>query len=333
MLLHDLSEGDGVLGRVAGVARSALRRYDVSAGAEVSLLDVSENATFLVEDGEWRAVLRVHRLGYHAAGAVLSELDWVTALREEGVVTTPAVVAARDGERVVRVEDPGGEVRECVMFGFVPGGEPAEEALVGGFEQLGVLTARMHAHARRWERPAGFTRFHWDVEAAFGERARWGRWRDGAGVGRAEVEVLGRLEGVVRGRLARFGVGEERYGLIHADLRAANLLVEEGVGTTVIDFDDCGFGWFMYDFAAAVSFIEDRADVPEMMDSWVRGYRTVLELPVADERELWTFVMVRRLLLVAWIGTHPVVDIAQRLGAGYTEGTCVLAERYLTNYR
>ncbi|MEO3814965.1 phosphotransferase [Sphaerisporangium sp. B11E5] len=333
MRFHDLSDGDGVLDRVAAVARRALRRYDMSPGAEVSLLNVSENATFLVEDGGARTVLRVHRLGYHPPGAITSELDWLTALREEGVVPTPAVVPARDGSRVVTVEDPGAPPRDCVMFAFVPGAEPPEDRLVQDFEPLGAVTARMHAHARRWARPPGFTRFHWDVDAAFGPAPRWGRWRDGVGVGREEREVLGRLERELRARLAAFGAGPDRYGLIHADLRLANLLVDAGAGTTVIDFDDCGFGWFMYDFAAAVSFIEHRPEVPDMLDAWVRGYRTVLDLPEEDERELWTFVMLRRLLLVAWIGTHPVVDIAQQLGAGYTEGTCALADRYLTNPR
>ena len=40
--------------------------------------------------------------------------------------------------------------------------------------------------------------------------------------------------------------------------------------------------------------------------------------------------MFRRLLLVAWIGSHSAVDIAQQLGAGYTRDSCDLAERYLS---
>ncbi len=40
--------------------------------------------------------------------------------------------------------------------------------------------------------------------------------------------------------------------------------------------------------------------------------------------------MFRRLLLVAWIGSHQGADIAQQLGAGYTRDSCDLAERYLS---
>ncbi|GAA0368779.1 phosphotransferase [Microbispora corallina] len=329
MQVHDLSAGQAVLARVEEVARRALRRYDVSPHAEVTLINVSENATFTVDDGGARTILRVHRLGYHSPEAIASELHWLEALRADAGIRTPAVVPARDGAWVVRVEDPGAEPRHCVMFEFLPGAEPAEDGLVEDFERLGEMTARMHRHAREWTRPAAFTRFHWDLDAAFGPSPRWGRWQDGVGVDREASEVLGRLEAELRRRLERFGKGPGRYGLIHADLRLANLLVDGPSGTSVIDFDDCGLGWYLYDLGAAVSFIEHHPLVPEMARSWTRGYRTVLDLPPEDEAEIWTFIMFRRLLLVAWIGSHPAAEVAGELGAGYTRGSCELAERYL----
>lgn len=328
--LHDLSAGGGVLARVAGVARRALPRYGLSPEADLSLLSVSENAVFLVEDSGRRSVLRVHRLGYHSREAIASELAWLDALRAEAGIRTPEVIPARDGSRVITVADPGAQPRHCVMFEFLPGTEPREDRLVERFEQLGAITARMHRHAREWARPPSFTRFHWDLDAAFGPEARWGRWQDGVGVDREARAVLARLEAELRRRLARYGTGPDRYGLIHADLRLANLLVDDATGISVIDFDDCGFGWYLYDLGAALSFIEHHPDVPLMVDSWLRGYRSVLDLPKEDEDEVWTFILFRRLLLVAWIGTHSAADIARELGAGYTEGSCELAERYLT---
>ncbi|HEY9524540.1 MAG TPA: phosphotransferase [Thermopolyspora sp.] len=329
---HDLSES-GILARVKAVAGRALDRYGLPADSRVTLINVSENATFRVESGAGgvgaATVLRVHRLGYHSVEAIRSELDWIDALRHDTGLRVPVIVPAADGARIVRVEDPDGEPRHCVMFEFLPGTEPPEDRLVEDFEPLGQITARMHRHARQWVRPAGFTRFHWDFDAAFGAEARWGRWRDGVGVDREAAAVLSRLEETLRERLRRFGRGPGRYGLIHADLRMANLLADGAGGISVIDFDDCGFGWFMYDFGAAVSFIEHHPRLPELIDAWLRGYRSVLDLPDEDAAEIWTFVLFRRLLLIAWIGSHPAVDIARELGTGYTAGGCELAERYL----
>jgi Ser/Thr protein kinase RdoA (MazF antagonist) len=324
-----------VLDRIGRIAQSALAQYPVSERAEVSLLNVSENATFLVTDPDSGAttVLRVHRGGYHTRAAIESELAWLSALRQDTGIRTPEVIASRSGSRVVQVAAPDvADSRHCVMFERLPGVEPATDTLVTDFEALGELTARMHQHTRQWQRPADFTRFTWDYDAAFGSEPRWGRWRDGYGMDGATVDLLARLDATLRRRLAAFGQGPERFGLIHADLRLANLLVEPGQPTAVIDFDDCGFGWYLYDLGAAVSFIEHDPQVPEMLDAWVRGYRSREVLSEEDVDEIWTFVMYRRLLLVAWIGSHSAAAVARELGAGYTAGSCELAERYLSRF-
>jgi Ser/Thr protein kinase RdoA (MazF antagonist) len=333
MTAHDLSAADAVA-RLEAVARRALGAYGIDRDADVTLLNVSENATYAVDDPATgtRTVLRVHRLGYHPLAEIVSELAWLDALRADAGVRTPHVVAARDGTRVLSLDEPGApEPRHAVMFEWLPGSEPSEDGLFDSFEMLGAINARMHDHALHWRRPRGFTRFAWDYDAAFGTEARWGRWQHGIGVGAAESAVLGRLAETLAKRLATFGSHPRRYGLIHADLRLANLLVSDGQ-TSVIDFDDCGTSWYLYDLGAALSFIEDDPRAPELVDAWLRGYRTVRDLPAEDEAELPTFVLMRRLLLVAWIGSHSGTELARSMGAAYTDGSCGLAEQYLSRF-
>jgi Ser/Thr protein kinase RdoA (MazF antagonist) len=339
---HDLSAGGDVMARVRGCAQDALAAYGGHPAATVELLNVSENATFLVTDPDaGPSVLRVHRLGYHTEPEIASELAWMEALRAEAGVRTPRVLPAADGRQVVTVPERGGPgaaaaQRHCVRFEFLPGTEPggsaADPALSAAhFAELGEITARMHRHARKWDRPAWFTRFSWDYAAAFGDQARWGRWQDGIGVGPSEHAILGRLDLALRDRLRAFGSGPERYGLVHADTRLANLLVHDGA-VSVIDFDDAGFSWYLYDLGTSVSFFEHEPQVPGLVGAWLGGYRRAGELSAADEAEIWTFIMFRRLLLVAWIGSHRAVDIAAELGAGYTQGSCDLAESYLSTH-
>ncbi|HTT52495.1 MAG TPA: phosphotransferase [Streptosporangiaceae bacterium] len=340
MSTHDLSTGGDVLDRVTRFAGRAARAYGCAPASTVRLLNVSENATYLVEDpGQGPCILRVHRLGYHTQAEIESELAWMDALRAEAGVRTPRVLPAPDGQRVLALPDveeapdpaagvEPGSLRHCVRFEYLPGTEPADDD-AAHFAELGEITARMHRHARQWARPAWFTRFSWDYDAAFGPHPRWGRWQDGIGVGPAEQAVLGRLDQVLAARLARFGTGPERFGLVHADTRLANLLVDGG-RVSVIDFDDSGFSWFLYDVGTSVSFFEHQPHVPELVDSWLSGYRRVLSLPAADAAEIWTFIMFRRLLLVAWIGSHQGADIAPQLGVAYTQDSCDLADRFLS---
>ena len=309
-------------------ARAALEPFGFSAQAGLTLLSLSENATYRVDDEGRTAVLRVHRTGYHPPGAVASELAWLQALRRDEGLLTPAVFLAPDGREVVDVTI-GPLTRQTVLFEWLDGTEPPEEDLADKFELLGEICAQMHRHSRSWVKPASFVRFSWDFDSCVGQAGRWGRWQDGIGVGPGELAVLERASALMRDRLRRFGTGPGRFGLIHADVRLANLLVS-GPDIQVIDFDDCGFGWFLFDLGTALSFFEHDPRVPALCDAWERGYRRIQPLAAEDAAEIPTFVLLRRLQLVAWVGSHRFADAARELGAEFTAGACELAERYLS---
>ena len=299
----------------------------------LALLNISENATYRVDrPGGEPCILRVHRTGYHSANGVASELAWMKALMEEAGVETPQAIAAADGSLVQHIASPAlDEERMVVMFGFIAGREPDQAALLQPFRRLGAVAARMHRHARIWQPPPWFERLRWDYEHAIGSRGNWGRWQDGPGLDTEAHAVLDELDALLRIRLDRYGQGPDRFGLIHADLRLANLL-ETADDTRVIDCDDAGHGWFLYGLATALSFMEDRDDVPELVDAWVSGYRTVLPLPDEDVAEIPTFLMLRRLTILAWIGSHAETDLARELGVPFTRASIPLARRYIAKF-
>lgn len=314
-------------------AADAVVKFGYPAESGLHLLNVSENATFRVthpHTGEF-TILRIHRPQYHTEQAIHSELDWVTSLREVQLVRTPAILPSGSGSRVIKASDSSGEERFAVMFEYMNGVEPTEDRLVDDFVQLGAITARLHQHAKQWQRPSNFTRMVWNMETALGPNGHWGSWRDGLAMGPSELEVLGKLSQTIGKRLNAFGDGPDRFGLIHADMRLANLLVD-GSDVTVIDFDDCGLSWFMYDLGSSVSFIEDHPLIPDMVDSWVTGYRSVAPLSKEEEQELSTFIMFRRLLLVAWVGSHQDTATGQEMGPQFTKVSCDLAETYLSQF-
>jgi Ser/Thr protein kinase RdoA (MazF antagonist) len=313
----------------AQVARG-LEHWNLSPDTTIRLLNVSENATFLLDDPHgFELVLRVHRLGYSSVDEIRSELQWMEALRRDGIMDTAAAVAGRDGQLVQTLPPIGdGAPRLAVVFERLPGTEPDAAGAVQWFKRLGEATARMHRHARGWMLPRGFCRKTWDLETMVGEHGFWGPWRAAVGLDADGTAVLARAVDQIGQRLARFGRGADVFGLVHADLRLANLLVD-GADLRIIDFDDCGFSWFVYDFATAVSFIEHEAVVPELMQAWCAGYEKASALRPAARAELATFVVLRRILLTAWIASHAEVPFAREKGAGFTAGTVALAEEFL----
>jgi Ser/Thr protein kinase RdoA (MazF antagonist) len=315
------------------IAEEALSHYDLPRNASVQLVCLSENETYKVEapSGQ-RWALRIERPGYQSRNTLASEIAWLVALRQDGVVATPVPVTGLNGAWVQTVRIEGAEPRSVVLFAWEKGTQPTIDMdLRQCFRSLGEIAAKMHDHSSRWTRPAGFERFTWDFETTLGNVARWGRWRDGLGMDATRIELFGRTAQLISSRLARYGTGPDRFGLVHGDLRLANLLLHDGE-LKVVDFDDCGFSWYMYDVAAVVSFYEHLPAVPGLIQHLLDGYRTVRAVSQAEEQEIPTFLMLRRLLLVAWVGSHSETDLARSLGVPYTDQTIALCSAYLASF-
>ena len=166
---------------------------------------------------------------------------WLEALRGDDVIETPPVVRTREGARVLQVAlDELDQPRNVVLFDWVEGAAPTAED-VPSFQ---APRRRLGAHARPLARVDPTAIVH-ALRLGLLDDARRrrplgplaGRARHGAG--RARDPDAARRDD--RARLARYGTGPDRFGLTHADLRIANLLVD-GDRTIVIDFDDCGLG-------------------------------------------------------------------------------------------
>lgn len=291
-------------------------------------INVSENITYLVEAIGYRSILRVHRPGYHSRHAIVCELAWMAALANDNAVAVPSVIVGRDGAAIQTLED-GESDRHMVMFAFIEGDAPDEAAdLVPAFHTLGAMAASTHLHSIGWARPEPFERLVWNLDTVFGAAPTWGDWRDAPNLGAADRAVLKDVEVAITSRLTAYGEGAGRYGLIHADMRLANLILTP-TGPRLIDFDDCGSGWFMYDFAAAISFIEDSPQVPALQAAWVAGYRTIRHLSAEDEAEIGTMIMLRRLALLAWIGSHIDAPEPQALAPDFARVSAELGAQWL----
>ncbi len=244
---------------------------------------------------------------------------------------TPTPIASPDGDLINTLQAPDLKPRHCVLFEVLDGAEPSEDELLGPFRVLGEISGHFHKHSEGWRIPAGFERLQWDFEHMLGASPNWGDWKQAPALDAGRTALIERQVAVMKRRLEAFGTAPHRFGLVHADLRLANLLVHDGI-TQVIDFDDSGMSWHLYDLATALSFIEERPDVPELVDAWVTGYRKVRDLGEVDVAEIPTFLMLRRTLILAWMGSHSRTDLALELGPDYTAVSCELAEKYLSKF-
>ena len=173
----------------------------------------------------------------------------------------------------------------------------------------GSVMARLHNHAAQWDVPPGFVRIRWDAETFFGDTMVYGGINAAAvwdllpaALRRRFDQVAARMERV----MTRLGDDGSQAGLIHADLHLDNALFWRDE-VRVIDFDDCGFGYWLYDIAVALWELRDRDDYAQFRAALIEGYTRHRPLPPGGLAHLDDFIATRDVAFALWFtGTAQV---------------------------
>jgi Ser/Thr protein kinase RdoA (MazF antagonist) len=298
---------------MARLATAALTGYDVEP-VRIVPLRRGFNTTFRVDTaGGDRLVLRVQRRGGPDPVMVRSEMAWLAALRRDTPLGVPEPVPTRDGDLQTTVAADGvPESRSCVLYRWVDGRFVDEQLTEGHLARVGAFTARLHVHGAGFRPPPGFHRGPVDHVTTFG------RTREDSLSPEVAEHAAGLVDAVypagggdlVRAVIARAGAARaeigrdpEVFGLIHADLHQENYLFHRG-RVRAIDFDDCGYGPFVYDLAVTLSELTNRGRYPALRAAMLGGYRSVRPLAVEHERLIDTFIALRNLQLTMWAVEH-----------------------------
>jgi Ser/Thr protein kinase RdoA (MazF antagonist) len=267
------------------------------------------NATNLPKDDMFlpgQYLLRIHQSGYQTTEAIELELMWLRAMRQEADLPIPEPILTQEGKLLTQVCLPGiTEQRNCSLLRWVKGRFITKGIGPHHYRAQGRLMARLHNHASHWQVPAGFKKrkFDWD-----------GLFRDdlGEGIPASEAwallppeyikpfDVIARKVKLVMGQL---GKGREAYGLIHGDLGMdANILSWKGEARA-IDFDDSGFGYFLYDLSIALEHCQEDEDLPRFREALLEGYNQVRPIPEDQLNHLDLFLAANYVYLSLWAAT------------------------------
>ncbi|MFV0490247.1 MAG: phosphotransferase enzyme family protein [Pseudorhodobacter sp.] len=296
-------------------------------GKPLTLIRNRENAVFrmAMPDGTV-AALRLHREGYQQQTAIRSELWWCTELAGAGL-PVPRPLPARDGEPLVRL----GSGRLASVVEWLPG-EPlgdgtvpfddGVEVQIRRYRALGELLARVHVATDAMTLPASFDRPSWDIDGLTGQTPFWGRFWDHPALNAAEAARFGELRGELRRHLTT-ALAKEALVPIHADALRENVLVA-GDHVSLIDFDDCGMGYRLYDLGTALSQNLYEPEFPAIRDALIEGYGMIRP---ADPALVDLFTLARTCASVGW--TMPRLAPEDPVNRKHIDRALYCAERVL----
>ncbi len=294
-------------------ALQALESFPVEA-QNVELIAHTENVTFRVSvrgsDNDY--VLRLHRPGYNSIEELNSERIWTAALKDAGI-SVPESLHTREGQHFALIDVPGtGERRYAGMITWREGRNLSDYLTtdVGSeerqliYRRIGEIAAALHNQSAGWKAPPGFERCRLDLEGLLGEQPRWGRFWDHAELTKSEKELLIQARQRCRATLSDYGANPDNFGLIHSDFHPDNI-VYDGKDLALIDFDDSGYGWHLYDFASALVEYRFAPDFDALRAALLEGYREHRPLAQRDLDMLPTFLLIRGMAIIGWYHQRP----------------------------
>jgi Ser/Thr protein kinase RdoA (MazF antagonist) len=289
----------GLAGEAAALWRARLVRP----------LSERENAVYEIAlPAGRRAALRLHRQGYQTPAAIRSELWWCRALAQ-AALPVPQPVALADGALTAQLRN--GRLVSVVEWvdgtplgaANVPLAAPLE-AQLARHHALGQLLAKIHAVSDRLTLPDWFDRHRWDGPGLTGAQPTWGRFWEHPLLTQEQARQLRQARDWLRATLAAYEAGGADLGLIHADALRENVMIHPAsdvgkrqLALTLIDFDDAGFGYRLYDLGSVLSQNLDEPAYPQIRAALIAGYASLRPL---REDLVDAFTLARTLASVGW---------------------------------
>lgn len=261
---------------------------------------------FTRADGDY--ILRISHSLRRSVELLHGEADWINYLADGGAGVAKAITSTQ-GALVEVIDDGQGGQFLATAFVRAPGIPAWDTVWTPSFyANYGRAIGRMHALTKEYTpTDPAWRRLEWDdplnidmmdhLPAA--DRVAQRHYQ----------RVLDHLRALPRGR--------DSYGMIHQDAHGGNFFIDDTEQITLFDFDDCVYGWFIYDIAMVFFYAATGNDDPtwlprEFAPHFLRGYRQENTLEPIWLAEIPWFLKLREIELYAVI--HRSFDVSDLSG-------------------
>jgi Ser/Thr protein kinase RdoA (MazF antagonist) len=282
-----------VIKELEAFSHQILSRYPIEVKSAISI-NYEYNATLKIEatDGQLFA-LRINTNSPRTPENLRAEIAFVRFLEEDGRIKVPHPIANTQGDFYTSIlHEASGRTFHCVLYSWILGEELEDEPTDEQLKALGAAMATMHLVAQGFKLP------HGSVLSMYDDPLWWTEdflLSEKSVLDAEAQDLISRALSAIKSGVAKF-YADATPILIHADLHGGNVLWHEG-SLSVIDFDDCGLGLPIQDFATALYYF----DTPEQDAAFKEGYNSIAPIPECTEREMKMFFLQRRIVLLNYL--------------------------------
>lgn len=285
----------------------ALRRWNLRSDT-LRLLAYGGKVIIRVTAAGADYVLRLYRPERVNVPWLRSELTWLAMLRRRTDLLAPCPIAAPiDGGEQMLVElptdwPPAAPIVYAALFEFIDGQVlMARDLRPIDVFRIGEYLGKLH-RIGQFSPPAGFDRPRLDWEGLFGSDSPYASTAASDLIGDDQRAILDELAVRLLGPFSKLSSSDDNSGLIHADLLAKNIVFREST-IGALDFEFCGWGFFLYDLAPLLWELKgERAqDYAELEEAFWTGYTSIRPVAENDRELLEPFIAARQYASIRWL--------------------------------
>lgn len=289
------------------LATHALRQFPIKVKS-LDFIQHGENTTYRVTDTKTnKYLLRIHRMGYHSKEGINEELKWLDRISKTTEIICPIPLKTIQNTFIATDNlEIGNELRNITLLKWVEGRQIQKSINDIHVKEIGKLTAELHTNTQDKK---VIHRNYWSSEGLAGSKPFMGPMDSIAGLNFKQQQVLNEARSIVFGRLSKY---EKHYpnkmGLIHADLHFGNFFLRNGE-ISPIDFDDCGYGFHMYDLAVTITSLHNgiakkiitNKEFNHFKDVLLDSYNLIHSISGDDLKIIDDLKLARRFLGTQWL--------------------------------
>ncbi|MBN2500738.1 MAG: phosphotransferase [Anaerolineales bacterium] len=235
------------------ILAEVMQRYAI-APDKITALDGFESFIYEFERAGADYILRITHTERRNENLIHGEVDWINYLAAGGAGVSQAILS-ENGQLVEKVPAGHGEHFLATAFTKAPGKPPWE---IGWTPEIYVNYGRLlgHIHALSKQYTPGdpaWQRMQWDDPVMLDIEAN---------LPATESKALGEFHKIIT-HIKTLPKDPAGFGLIHFDAHPGNMFATADGQLTLFDFDDCCYGWYIYDIAMVLFY--------NVMDAWEDG--------------------------------------------------------------
>ena len=266
----------GQVRRLRLIATAALERYGIT-DAQLQLLSTTQGVVYRVDAaGGERFVLRVSPADAPSPVMQGAQLRWLQTIAAQTPLCVPEPVALPNGAWWITIAvNSVDEPRQCVLLRWVAGrARRAELITPTTAAAIGTTIARLHQHAQQYRSALPADMRRWNSEQLVGAGSCLGNGLAHAHLPPEAYDTLVAASAQIGATLDAFDLQPHAAGLIHADLGVHNFVFARGQACP-IDFDEWGYGAYLFDLAAPLRSFLPLATYSTLRDALLTAYARI----------------------------------------------------------